>query len=85
MSDVRHAWSGFLVLAITLRVARECAGLTQQQVEAALGMHTGVCDDIERAQRMPTVEMLRGLCPILRLDFAAVAAIVDRGGTTLPC
>ncbi|MFY0525782.1 helix-turn-helix domain-containing protein [Archangium gephyra] len=73
------------MLAITLRVARECAGLTQQQVEAALGMHTGVCDDIERAQRMPTVEMLRGLCPILRLDFAAVAAIVDRGGTTLPC
>ncbi|HZI03230.1 MAG TPA: helix-turn-helix transcriptional regulator [Archangium sp.] len=85
MSDVRYAWSDFLVLAITLRVAREQAGLTQQQVDATLGMHSGVCDDIERAQRMPTVEMLRGICLILRLDFAAVAAILDRGGTTLPC
>lgn len=85
MFDVRYEWAGFLVLAITLRVARECAGLTQQQVDAALGMHTGVCADIESTQRMPSVAMLRGLCALLCLDYAAVAALLDRGGNTLPC
>lgn len=73
------------MLAITLRTAREQAGLTQQQVDEATGMHPGVCSEIENVQRRPSNEMLRRLCTLLRMDYPAVLAILDRGGNTLPC
>lgn len=85
MSDVRFAWSGFLELAITLRIAREHAGLTQQQVADAMGLNVEIYGNIECAQMMPSIEMLRSICAILRLDYAAVLALVDRGDSTLMC
>lgn len=70
-------------LATLLRASRLEAGLTQQEVAEAIDLHVGIYGRIERAQMMPSIQTLRDICAILRLDYEAVVSRVSSGESTL--
>lgn len=72
------------VFAANLRRARVDAGLTQQQVAEALGMHRPYVSDLESGKRTPLLKNLARIATIVHSTPSELLAPARRRGRKVP-
>ena len=66
------------MLGEELRKAREAAGLTQEELAFAAGIHRTYVSLLERDKKSPTVGLLFRLCDALAVSPSKLVAAVER-------